>query len=133
MTKMTKTEQIFALTAPYNNPYQGKYHKALFVCSAGILRSATAANIGAELGMNTRSCGTESYALVPLSLNLITWADTIYFVNITNYSKAIINFSDYAEAVQQLETKSVIWDIEDQYEYMNAELVQQIQTYLLLN
>lgn len=127
---MTKTEEIFALTSPYNNPYQGSYHRALFVCSAGLLRSATAASIGTALGMNTRSCGTASYALIPLSVNLIAWADTIYFVNNTNYSQAVINFFDYADAVHQLETKSVVWDIEDEYEYMDAQLVKQIRANL---
>ena len=40
-----------------NNPYQGKDKKVLFVCSMGILRSATAARIYANR-FNTRCAGT---------------------------------------------------------------------------
>jgi hypothetical protein len=46
---MNKTNEI-KLSCPYNNPYQGEYFKALFVCSAGLLRSATAANLFAKKG-----------------------------------------------------------------------------------
>lgn len=123
---MTKTQQIFELTAPYDNPFQGKYHRALFVCSAGILRSATAANIGTQLGMNTRCCGTSPYALVPLSANLIAWADTIYFVNPDNYGQAVSDYYGRHESLMQLEKKSVVWEIEDNYDYMHPELVAKI-------
>ena len=58
----TKTEEIFELSAPYNNPYQGTDKKLLFVCSAGLLRSATAANLFAKKGYNTRGCGSAEYA-----------------------------------------------------------------------
>ena len=124
--KMTKTKQIFELTAPYNNPYQGKYHRALFVCSAGLLRSATAATIGTQLGMNTRSCGSSPYALIPISANLIAWADTIYFVNQDNYNQVMLDFYGQVGSLMQLEVKSVVWDIEDDYEYMHPELVAKI-------
>jgi len=61
------------------NPYQGQYKKVLCVCSAGLLRSPTAANvIHKEFGYNTRAAGiTPDYALVPIDEVLLTWADEI--------------------------------------------------------
>ena len=125
MTK-TKTQEIFEASAPYSNPYQGSYHRALFVCSAGMLRSATAAVVGSSLGMNTRACGSENYALIPLSVNLINWAETIYFVNEYNFLGAKDTFFGMEGVGQMLDRKSVIWDIEDIYNYRDPKLVQMI-------
>ena len=83
----TLTETIFSSTSPYNNPYQGQDKKVLFVCSAGLLRSATAARIYARK-YNTRAAGTAEYALIPLSDDLIIWANEIVFVNMHNYFEA---------------------------------------------
>ena len=120
----TKTKEIFETTAPYSNACQGSYHRALFVCSAGMLRSATAAVVGAGLGMNTRACGSESYALIPLSANLILWADTIYFVNEYNYYGAIQQFMEYPTLDAEIRRKAVVWDIKDVYDYRDPKLVQ---------
>lgn len=127
---MTKTAQIFELSVPYENECQGSYPRALFVCSAGMLRSATAAVVGAELGMNTRSCGTEPYALIPLSANLIYWAETIYFVNAFNYDHAQRQFWETDELSILLERKSIVWNIEDIYDYMDPHLVKKIRELL---
>ena len=61
------------------NPYQGEEKKVLCVCSAGLLRSPTAAQVLAvEYEYNTRSCGTDiDHALIPLSHVLLFWADEI--------------------------------------------------------
>ena len=41
------------------NIYQGKDKRVLCVCSAGLLRSPTAANVlHKEFGYNTRACGS---------------------------------------------------------------------------
>ena len=82
----TLTQKIFAATSPWNNPYQGKDKKVLFVCSAGILRSATGARMYAHK-YNTRCAGSESYALIPVTNDLIVWADEIVFVNKENFIK----------------------------------------------
>ena len=65
------------------NPYQGDSKKVLCVCSAGILRSPTTANIlHAQYGYNTRACGIESaYALIHVSEALLVWADEIVCMN----------------------------------------------------
>jgi predicted protein tyrosine phosphatase len=111
----TLTEMIMATSTPWNNPYQGKDKKVLFVCSAGILRSATGARIYADK-YNTRACGCMSYALIPLSDNLIVWADEIVFVNKENYD-FVKNSIDFSE-------KNVkVLNIPDMYEHMHPELI----------
>jgi len=123
----TKTEEIFELTAPYSNPYQGNDPKLLFVCSAGLLRSATAANLFAKKGNNTRGCGSEEYALIPLSFNLIAWADKIYFVNKKNYESSLYTFREYETILKVLKKKSIVLDIDDCYNYNHPELIKQLE------
>jgi len=127
---LTKNDQIFELSAPYANEFQGNAHRALFVCSAGLLRSATAASVASCLGMNSRSCGSESYALIPISANLIAWAETIYFVNEFNYQGALDTFVGMQEVEMMILAKSVVWDIEDVYNYRDPKLVQIITNLL---
>jgi predicted protein tyrosine phosphatase len=118
---MTKTEEIFNLTTPYDNPYQGTDHRALFVCSAGLLRSATMANYYAKYGWNTRAAGSADYALVPVSVNLLAWANQIYFVNRENYTAVRDKFAktEYADKIDQ----AVILNIPDNYEYNEKALI----------
>lgn len=118
----TLTSKIFALTAPYDNPYQGNKSRWLFVCSAGLLRSPTGAFVAATMGKNTRSCGSSHYALIPLSVNLIAWAEKIFFVNKENYMDAKLTFEDlgYFEDIEQ---KAVILDIPDIYEAYDPKLI----------
>lgn len=101
------------------NPFQGKDKKVLFVCSMGILRSATAARIYANK-YNTRSAGTYPDALIPLSPILIQWADEVVFVNEYNFRDAIKNPKLAAE-LEGVPYK--ILDIPDQYDHMHPELI----------
>ena len=119
----TLTDKIFQLNSPYNNPYQGKAPKWLFVCSAGILRSATSATLASrDYGANARAAGSMHYALVPISGNLIAWADKIFFVNKENYDVTFSQFKDHEHFMDMLRRKSDCWDIPDQYPYMHEEL-----------
>lgn len=64
-----------------NNPCQGDYQRVLFVCSAGLLRSATAAHVfsAAPYNWNTRTAGIGiEYALNPVTEALLVWADKVY-------------------------------------------------------
>jgi predicted protein tyrosine phosphatase len=128
-----KTEAIFDLTAPYDNPYQqqDRYARVLFVCSAGLLRSATGANLYAKKGYNTRSAGTHPYALTPLSANLIAWADRIVFVNHENYNSACSNFEEPlpGKLFEKLKASTVL-DIPDSYEYNHPELIRHFEEQL---
>jgi len=124
---MTKTEQIFQLSCPFANEFQGPRKRLVFVCSAGMLRSPTAAYVATTLGYNARSCGSANYALIPLSVNLIEWAETIYFVNEENYYEALDNFQDHSEYFEMIQTKAVIWDIDDIYNYNDYSLKENIK------
>ena len=61
------------------NPNQGGAKRVLCVCSAGLLRSPTAAIVlQQEYGYNTRSAGvTQDYALIPVDRVLLAWADEV--------------------------------------------------------
>lgn len=110
---------IMESAVPLRNPYQGTDKRVVFVCSAGLLRSATAARIYAHK-YNTRAAGSMPYALIPLSDDLIAWADEIVFVNKENY--------DYvAEHVNFEDKKVVVLDIPDAYEHMHPELIQHFE------
>ncbi len=127
----TKTHDIFELSCPWDNPFQGNFKRALFVCSAGLLRSATGASVANKhFHMNTRNCGSEYYALIPISVNLIHWANVIFFVNEDNFNSALRTFDLDTEILDQLRDKSVIWDIPDQYDYNHPELVKIITSEL---
>jgi predicted protein tyrosine phosphatase len=124
----TLTSKIFELSAPYDNPYQGTEQRLLFVCSAGLLRSATAANIYAARGFNTRAAGSSPYALVPLSRNLIAWADKIIFVNKENYEEALETFKDeyYVDVLKQ----ATVLNIPDIYPYKDYRLISELDKQL---
>jgi len=119
----TNTQKIFSAQAPYANSLQGPSQRLLFVCSVGLLRSPTCANVATKLGFNARSCGSDvDIALIPISANLIEWAETIIFMTTKNFSEVLKTFKDtgYDEIV---EDKSVIWYIEDDYDYGDQVLV----------
>lgn len=130
MTDSTYTDKIFSLSSPFDNEYQGKAHRMLFVCSAGLLRSPTAAAVAIEMGYNARSCGSAEYALIPLSANLIEWAETIYFVNERNYLEALDVFRPLKEYAEMIQRKAVVWDIPDCYNYKSPNLVNKIKELL---
>lgn len=112
---MTKTTKIFELTAPYNNQYQGNATRLLFVCSVGMLRSPTAADVATGMGFNARSCGTDSAALIPLSANLIMWADKIVFMNRDNYEEAMLTFANTGYD-EDIEAKKDFIHVDDDYD-----------------
>ena len=119
---MTKTlsDQIRACRdGVVKNPYQGTDKKVLFVCSMGILRSATAARIYAHK-YNTRSAGSWGDALIPLTPMLLAWADEIVFVNQSNFEGAVREFG--LEVFQ--ETDTVVLNIPDSYPHMHHKLIE---------
>lgn len=73
--------------ANVHNHYQTNIKRVLCVCSAGLLRSPTAANILHKYhGYNTRSAGScEDFALIPVTEALLEWADEVVFVNRDNF------------------------------------------------
>jgi predicted protein tyrosine phosphatase len=110
--------------ANVSNPYQGAYKKVLCVCSAGLLRSPTAARVLQEdYGFNTRACGVvEEYALIPISAALVLWADEIVFMENTHFKWV----KDYLEEHRMLDKVTVL-NIEDNHSYNSEELRAQIR------
>lgn len=115
---LTKSEMIRqCMAGVVNNPYQGADKKVLFVCSMGILRSATAARIYGRK-YNTRSAGTYDDALIPITPLLVAWANQIVFVNPENYERFR---QEYPDDAVRAEVK--VLNIPDCYEHMHPELV----------
>lgn len=107
--------------AVLKNPYQGKSKRILCVCSGGVLRSPTAAALLIRRGHNTRSCGSESYALIPLSKELVVWADIIlcmeeeHFADVMNIANNLF--------LEEPRPAMYLLNISDNYDYMQTELV----------
>lgn len=105
----------------YNN-HQGTDNKVLFICSMGILRSATAARIYAKK-YNTRCAGTAIDALIPITQLLINWADQLVFVSKENYDTACLGFNQ-----NTFDYKSKLLDIPDMYPHMHKNLIKAFKT-----
>ena len=120
----TKNAEIFKTTAPYNNYSQGSAPRWLFVCSAGLLRSPTGAALAIRKGLNARSCGSAvDYALIPISANLIMWAEKIVFVNEENYHESLELFKDHQMLHKLLTLRSLVLDIPDIYNFNESDLI----------
>jgi predicted protein tyrosine phosphatase len=108
--------------AVIHNPYQRNFDKVLFVCSAGLLRSPTAAHVFSKspYNWNTRAVGCESYALTPITLPLIDWADQIYVMEEEHLRQIELTFGDRITGVKP---KIHVLDIPDVYPYRDPELI----------
>ncbi len=108
----------------HSNSYQGDSKRVLTVCSANMLRSPTIAHVLASTpyDYNTRSAGTHSFALIPVTEELLFWADEIVCAD-----------TEHAVIVQKqlmdlnLDKPLVNLRIPDNYEYRNPELIAMIR------
>lgn len=101
------------------NPYQGAFKKVLCVCSAGALRSPTAAVVLAQepFNFNTRAVGIDTgFAIIPIDEVLIEWADEI------------VCMDEYQGKVLREKTSKpvLVLNIGDSYEYRDPELMRRI-------
>lgn len=97
------------------NPYQGKYKRVLCVCSAGLLRSPTAAFVlsNEPFNFNTRAAGINAdFALIPVDDVLIAWADEI------------VCMDEYQQKVLQDKTTKPVHNLRigDNFEYRDKGL-----------
>lgn len=109
------------------NAYQGEYKKVLCVCSAGLLRSPTAAVVLASdpFYCNTRAAGiTDEYALVPVDDVLIHWADEI--VCMEPEHERLIRERFNLRGGFNLEKPVICLDIPDEYYYRHPSLMKLI-------
>ena len=104
------------------NPFQGTDKKVLFVCSMGILRSATAARLYAHK-YNTRAAGTWNDALIQLSPVLMEWADEIVFVNEHNYQQVKQYYLEEGIDIDK-EYNIKVLNIPDSFPHMHPKLVE---------
>lgn len=119
MNQLTFSEQIRQCRdGVVKNPYQGTDKKVVFVCSMGILRSATGARLYAHK-YNTRTAGSWDDALVPLTPVLIAWADEIVFVNKENYDNTLKRFGE--DCLNESVVK--VLHIPDQFPHMHPNLI----------
>lgn len=102
------------------NPFQGKFPKALCVCSAGLLRSPTIAYVLSNNGFNVRAAGVHDYALVPLDEVLVEWADVIVFAERNHYEAYVTNNGEPKKPF-------FILGIPDMFEFRDPELVKIVQ------
>lgn len=112
------------------NAYQGNHKKVLTVCSAGCLRSPTAAHIlsSPPYNFNTRAVGlSKEYAIVPITEALIVWADIILVMDSDMQKQVNEMQNDIAnsfDATYEFEYKQVVnLEIEDDYDYRSPVLV----------
>lgn len=113
------------------NAYQGNHKKVLCVCSAGCLRSPTAAHIlsSPPFNFNTRAVGlSREYAIVPISDALIMWADLILVMEEDQQREVnamqMDLFNKMDDSMHDYGFKQVInLDIADEYNYRNPNLV----------
>lgn len=103
------------------NIYQTEVLRVLCVCSAGLLRSPTCANVlHQEYGFNTRAAGScESFALIPVSQALIVWADEIVFVNRENFEECLTNNPEFETLIRD---KAVVLSVPDNFEWNEKSL-----------
>jgi predicted protein tyrosine phosphatase len=108
----------------HSNQFQGDYKRVLTVCSAGILRSATAAHVLCQkpFNFNTRNVGTAPYALIPLTDDLILWADEVVCME-NEHKVHVMNKMMGMDLYKPI----FVLDIEDIYEYRNPKLVKLIK------
>lgn len=117
------------------NAYQGKHKKVLTVCSAGCLRSPTAAHIlsSEPFNFNTRCAGTsEEYAIIPVTEALVVWADVILVMDTFQYQFVMDMqnkmFNETLGGMHEFEFKPIhILDIEDEFSYRDPQLVKVMQ------
>lgn len=108
----------------HSNSYQGDYKRVLTVCSANMLRSPTMAVVLSmpPYDYNTRSAGTHSFALIPVTEDLLMWADEVVCADTEHAIAVRDKLMEY-----QLDKPIVNLRIPDNYEYRNPELIMMIR------
>src|SRR5262245_12515850 len=91
----------------------------LFICDANRLRSPTAeAVFSNRAGIHVRSAGVGKGATVPVSLELLEWADLIFVMEKRHRNIIHSRFKDLYQS-----KRIICLYIPDEYEFMDPELV----------
>lgn len=105
------------------NKYQGINERVLCVCSGGVLRSPTAAWVlsNSPYNCNTRSAGTEDYALIKVDEALLQWATGIVCMEDHHEQKLRKLLAEF-----KLERPILRLNIPDNFAYRDSELIERI-------
>jgi predicted protein tyrosine phosphatase len=97
--------------------------KLLFVCDANRLRSPTAEAIFSSYPcLEVKSAGLSHEATVPLSLELLDWADVIFVMEKRHRNLIHSRFKDLYQR-----KRIICLYIPDEFEFMDPELVQLLE------
>lgn len=96
----------------------------LFICSRNQWRSPTAEAIYKNRAdLNVKSAGTSASAKNKLTAKTILWSDIIFVMEKKHKERMIENFP------QEVEEKNIIiLDIPDEYQFMDPELIEELET-----
>ena len=98
--------------------------KVLFVCSRNRLRSPTAEQIfSAGRDLEVQSAGTDNDAEVPLTAEMVAWADIIFVMERKHRSKLQKRFRASLKSA-----RVICLDIPDKYRFMEPELIDLLET-----
>lgn len=106
------------------NRYQTNAKRVLCLCSAGLLRSPTTANIlHQDYGYNTRAAGvSEEYALIFVDRVLIEWADQIVCVEPSVRDRLLGLYHDDKYALAKIQKSLVTLNVPDMYQWNDERL-----------
>lgn len=119
--------------ANVGNKFQGKRKKVLCVCSAGLLRSPTAAWIlsNEPFNFNTRAVGSvKDYALIPLDAAHVAWADEFVVMGPTHQNAVevlMVELENNARGLDEAnhsEKPIHLLIIDDDYGFRDPELIE---------
>lgn len=103
---------------------EGAYPRWLFVDDAGLIRSATAAWLAGGVDINARAAGSfPMQSLVPLTLQLTNWAQTIVFLDQESFDNTMTLFTPYEGDRLSVQAKARVLNIPNSYFYRQPELV----------
>lgn len=111
------------------NPNQGNYKKVLCVCSAGLLRSPTAAYVLSQepYNFNTRAVGlNEDYALISIDVYTALWADEIICMEKAHEQQLHWLIDKFAWN-PKIKDKIITLNIPDKFSYRDPELIKLIK------
>ena len=117
----------FNRLANVNNGYQGSFKRVLCICSAGLLRSPTAAYVLSQppFNFNTRAVGSApEYALIPLDPVHLAWADEVVCMSDDQARLVARMLAENPEIPSPIQTYNL--DIPDCFAYRDTELQQLI-------
>jgi len=106
-----------------------KYKRVVTVCSAGCLRSPTAAVVLAKkpFNFNTRCAGlTDEYAIIPFTETLFVWADEIVVMEQWIGTEVGSRAKEWGYDMTDI-SKVINLEIPDKFPYRDPELMQMIK------